>query len=286
MGLRTILGLKKKKPTEKKINIGSYTLVANYQHELDEYLERYQYYSKNFPRIAKYIEQKYKEYVIVDVGANIGDTLALLRSDNIDQHIHLIEGDPIYVGLLERNLHQFSNATLHKTFLGEETSQIQITIDSTRGTANINVGTGVTTDVITLDDLVKKNSIKNIKLLKTDTDGFDFKILRGSFDVLKRDKPVIFFEYDNVFLSQQNDDGLSIFKDFLNLGYKKAIYYDNFGKFLLSTDIDNSELLAQLYSYINKKEGCTIFYYDVCLFHEEDEELANEIISKEIKFYA
>lgn len=286
MGLRTVLGLKKKKPTEKKISIGSYTLLANYHHELDEYLEKFKYYSRNFPRIARYIEQKYKEYVIVDVGANIGDTLALLRSEDINQYVHLIEGDPTYVDLLEKNLHQFSNATVHKTFLGEETSEIQITIDSTRGTANLNVGAGVTTNVVKLDDLAKKNNINNIKLLKTDTDGFDFKILRGSFDILKRDKPIIFFEYDAVFLSQQNDDGLSIFGEFLNLGYKKAIYYDNFGKFLLSTDIDNSELLAQLYSYINKKEGCTIFYYDVCLFHQEDEELANEIISKEIKFYA
>jgi len=285
MGLRTLLRKKKVNPLEKKVKIGNYSLVSNYDHPIEEYLTQFKYYSRNFPRIAKYIEAKYPNYSIIDIGANIGDTVALLRTEQVLQNVHLVEGDPVYVKLLEKNLHLFQNVVVHKTFLGEETKDENIFIDNTRGTANINVGSGESTKVVKLDDLVAENEIQNIKLLKVDTDGFDFKILRGSFATIERDKPVLFFEYDAEFLAQQKDDGLKIFEDFKKLGYNKALYYDNFGKFLLSTDIANTELLEQLFAYINRKSDSSFPYYDVCLFHSNDDELSATVIKAEMKFY-
>ena len=47
--------------------------------------------------------------------------------------------------------------------------------------------------------------------IKIDTDGFDFKVLRGANNTLKTYKPVIFFEWDKIHLQAQNEDFLSIF---------------------------------------------------------------------------
>ena len=285
MGLRRYFRSKRKHPKEKHVKVGDYFLLSNYAHPIEDYLNQFKYYSRNLPRIAKYLETKYSNYTIIDVGANIGDTIALFRSERVNQLIHAVEGDPVYIDLLIHNLSLFKNVEVHKTFLGEITKEEKIIIDNTRGTANIITGEGDTVSVVKLDDLVNQSRIENIKLLKTDTDGFDFKILRGAFDTIKKNKPVLFFEYDAGCLTQQNDDGLTIFKDFLNLGYNKALYYDNYGKFLLSVEITNTDLLAQLYAYVSKKEDAAFPYYDVCLFHQDDNELADFCVKREMEFY-
>lgn len=286
MGLRRYFKSRRQQPKSKQVKVGNYSLLSNYEHPIEEYLTQFKYYSRNLPRLAKYLESKYNNYTIVDVGANIGDTIALFRSEGVDQFIHAVEGDPVYIELLSQNLPLFNHVKVHKTFLGEETKQENIVIDHTRGTANISTGNGEAISVVKLDDLVVRNSIEKIKLLKTDTDGFDFKILRGAFQTIERDKPVLFFEYDADYLQQQNDDGLKIFDDFQKLGYNRILYYDNFGKFLLSTEISNAFLLEQLYAYINRKSDCAFPYYDVCLFHENDNDLADYCIKKEMEFYA
>ncbi len=286
MGLKKIFRTKKILPKEKQVKVGNYKLVANYEHPIEEYLTQFKYYSRNLPRLAKYIESKYPKYSIIDVGANIGDTIALFRSAGVDQLIHSVEGNPVYIELLVHNLSLFKDVELHKTFLSEESKEESIVIDHTNGTANISTGAGEVTTVAKFDDLVAQNKIENIKLLKTDTDGFDFKILRGSFDTIKRDKPVLFFEYDVDYLRQQNEDGLKIFDNLKDFGYNIALYYDNFGKFLLSTEISNTHLLQQLYAYINRKEDSAFPYYDVCLFHENDNDLADFCIKKEMEFYS
>ena len=286
MGLRKFFRSKKKLPLEKTVKVGNYELIANYEHPIEEYLTQFPYYSRNFARIAKYIEAKYPVYQIIDVGANIGDSVALLRSAEVQQFVHLIEGDPTYTKLLAKNIPLFSNIKVYETFLGEENKEQNIAIDNTRGTAHINIGAGdQQIKIVKLDHLVAENKIENVKLLKTDTDGFDFKILRGAFNMIKNDQPVLFFEYDSVFLKQQNDDGLAIFEDFKGMGYNKIMYYDNFGKFLISTTLSDTNLLTQLFEYINKKESA-FPYYDVVLFHENDLDLANEIIKEEMKFFS
>lgn len=285
MRFQKLFRKKKIQSKEKQVKVGNYSLLANYEHPIEEYLTQFKYYSRNLPRLAKYIESKYLKYSIIDVGANIGDTIALFRSAGVNQLVHSIEGDPVYMELLAHNLSLFKDVKLYKTFLGEESKEESIVIDHTNGTANISIGPGETTTVVKIDDLVARNKIENIKLLKTDTDGFDFKILRGSFGTIKRDKRVLFFEYDAGYLKQQNDDGLKIFDNFKELGYNIALYYDNFGKFLLSTEIGNTHLLQQLYAYINRKEDSAFPYYDVCLFHRDDNDLADFCIKKEMEFY-
>lgn len=285
MGLRRLFKTKKIQPEEKQVKVGNFSLVSNFEHPIEEYLTQFKYYSRNLARIAKYLEHKYSKYSIIDVGANIGDTIALLRSHDVYQVIHSVEGDPVYTALLDRNLPLFKEVEVHRTFLGQESRDENIVIDNTRGTANISTGSGQMISVVKLDDLVAKNKIQGIKLLKTDTDGFDFKILRGAFQTIRRDKPVLFFEYDADYLKQQNEDGLGIFEDFKEIGYNKALYYDNFGKFLLSTEISNTDLLAQLYAYINRKSDCAFPYYDVCLFHKDDDDLADLCIEREMDFF-
>ncbi len=269
----------------KSVQVGNYKLSAPKEHQIEYHLKDHQYYSRNLPRIAKYVERKYPHFNIIDVGANIGDTIALFRSAGVNQQIYAIEGEPFYFDLLEQNLSQFNNVKAFEVFLGEETQLEGFLIEANQGTAKLNIAGGKTTQLQKLDDFIQEHQISDIKLLKIDTDGFDLKILRGSLELIKNHQPILFFEYDADYLEEQGENGISIFKDLQKLEYDKILFYDNYGKLLIAISVDKIELIEQLYAYIRKKEGA-FQYYDVCVFHKNDEELANEVIRSEMQFFA
>jgi FkbM family methyltransferase len=286
MGLKKTIKkwLKNRKPF-KQVQVGNYSLIANAIHPVEDNLRHHKYYSINLPRIAKYAESKYQTFGIIDVGANIGDTVALIRTAGVKQHVYSVEGEPTYLGFLNKNATLFSDLTIFETFLGENTDKLKGTTEVTDGTARLNKNANAHIEVKKLDDLANDNKLENIKLLKIDTDGFDFKILRGGLEFIKEQTPIIFFEYDAAYLEEQGENGTDIFDSLHESGYNTAIYYDNYGKMLLSLNIDNKLLIAQLYSYMRKKEGA-FGYYDVCVFHNNDNDLAQEIIEKETAFFS
>lgn len=60
--------------------------------------------------------------------------------------------------------------------------------------------------------LANSNGYIASKFLKTDTDGFDGKLLRGGIDFLGQSSPVIFFEYDPDLLAVQGDSWHDLLK--------------------------------------------------------------------------
>ena len=285
MGLRKLLGIKKRVPAFKQVKVGNYSLLANGIHPVEDNLYHNKYYSRNLPRIAKYMKSKYPVFGIIDIGANIGDTVALIRSEGVDQHVYSVEGEPTYLGMLKQNLSLFKDVTLFETFLGDTTDKLVGSTEVTDGTARFNKDAAAQIEVKKLDDLAKENNLQNIKLLKIDTDGYDFKILRGSFEFVKEQTPVIFFEYDAVYLELQGESGTDVFDSLYSLGYETALFYDNYGKLLLSVNTNNTATITQLYNYMRKKSGA-FPYYDVCVFHKSDDALANEILEKETAYFA
>ena len=47
---------------------------------------------------------------------------------------------------------------------------------------------------ISLDDFIDVNCIKNLELIKIDTDGYDYDVLKSGNKNIKKFKPIIFFE--------------------------------------------------------------------------------------------
>jgi FkbM family methyltransferase len=267
----------------KQVQVGAYKILADEKHPIEEYLNAHKFYSRNLARIAKLMERKYPRFSIVDVGANIGDTIALLRSAGVNQLVYSIEGDPLYFEIMKLNLPQFKNAEIFLALLGEENKTEQLYINKSEGTGKVATSSSHI-QIEKLDDIAIKHQFEGIKLLKTDTDGFDLKIIRGSFEIIKAQQPVLFFEYDAVFLEEQNENGVDIFLQLKLLGYNKALFYDNYGKLLLSLTIDNTATILQLYSYMKKREGA-FEYFDVCVFHEKDDELSIQVLNEEMKFF-
>lgn len=107
-------------------------------------------------------------------------------------------------------------------------------------------------------------------ILKIDTDGFDFKVLRGCNKILQDMKPVIFFEWWSIRLKELNEDPVSIFDYLRNFGYQRALFFDNYGKEFVSLALHEKDNLRTLSEYSCDLTS-QIRHYDVLLFHEKSQ---------------
>ncbi len=269
--------------------IGKYNLYMREDHKLPIFLKHLPYYSKNLPRLAFELKKKYNNLGMIDVGANIGDTVALVKSE-CDIPIYCIDGDGDFFELLEKNIKQFKDVKVYKQLLGEKKEVIKAVLTKNIETARIQHGKSgndtTSVSIIPLDKLVEENKeIGSSKLLKIDTDGYDMKIIRGSFEYIKNTKPVIFLEYDPLFFMEQGEIGVDTLLQLEDLGYGDIVFYDNLGKLILSTNLSNHLILRQLNNYIDQSSRTPFPYYDIAIFHSEDKDIAKSFIESEMSFF-
>ena len=262
---------------------GEHTFKIPFSHDLPFILSAYPRYASNLGRIAKYVQERYKDLTFIDIGANIGDSVFILKA-KAELPILCIEGDDYFFKILQNNVSQFSNVFSEKAYVGQETQEMKKEALRENGTAYL-ISSTKNIPVISLSSLLKKYpSFSLAKMLKIDTDGFDGFIIRGAVDFLKIAKPIIFFEYDPYLLSQQDDDGLSIFESLREIGYKAIIVYDNFGEYMMSLNLDQTRILQEIHCYFLGRSN--LLYADICAFHIEDSSLFERIRVLEIDFFS
>ena len=71
----------------------------------------------------------------------------------------------------------------------------------------------------TLDWISKTNGYKNIKLIKIDTDGHEFKVLKGAKEIIIRDRPIIVFEIGKFVMKEHHVDNFFFFDFFETINY-------------------------------------------------------------------
>ena len=266
--------------------IGNYQLKLPFSHALPFIFRLYPLYSTNLVRIATQVHEKYPDLNFIDIGANIGDTVALLRTAATFP-ILCIEGDDYFFSVLQANSSQFPTVHLAKKYVGESSQLVSAVAISGSGTAHLTQLNGSDSNGIQLEKLstilTDYPTFHNAKMLKVDTDGFDNKVLRGSIDFLKAARPVIFFEYDPHLLAQQQEDGVSIFNMLADIGYAKMLVYDNNGELIMSVNLSDKRLIEELHGFYSGRRGSR--YCDICVFHSEDESLFDSIRKSELKFF-
>jgi FkbM family methyltransferase len=282
-----------------KFKLGNTTLLIPLTHPLPALVKLYPHYSSNLGRVAHHVKSKYGDaFKVIDIGANVGDSIALLRQHS-DFPVLCIEGDDRFAEILSKNAAQFSNVHLVKTFVGQEDGTFEMEFEKRGGTARLRVMDVASpeqfNDVLSVEKI--NTSIKKLssvlseypnfldsKMLKIDTDGFDYAVIKGSVEFIKFSKPVIFFEYSPSFLREQNEHGLSVFNLLQSLGYIKALLYDEQGRLMISIDLSNSNLLEDVCAYLSG-DSKAWQYIDICAFHSEDIDLFENIRIAEQKFF-
>lgn len=267
-----------------QLNLWGYKFKAHLSHELPMLMKSYPGYNQNISRISTVIQSKYNDLCAIDVGANIGDTVAILRRDSTFP-ILCVEGDPKYFDLLVLNVKQFSEVYFENSYLGKENLSVAGKNEHHHGT-NMLVISDEKSDQINikaLDSILSSYpQFLNSKFFKIDTDGFDFEVLKGSSNLIKTSSPVIFFEYEPRFLNKNGEDSMSIFSYLENFGYNKLIFFDSSGDMLVSADMSDKNTITELKNFLSVKD--TGRYVDICAFTFDDNDLFNKIILNESEY--
>ncbi len=264
------------------LNIGNQTIKIPLSHDLRDILKLYPEYNFNLSRIVKYVNEQVSDVKVIDIGANIGDTVAFIKNYS-DVPILCIDGDEKYMKLLSENTAQFKNVYSCKTLVGAETKEVNLKLKSEKGTAYVEEG-GKAVQMRSLENiLLDFPEFKSSKIIKSDTDGFDTIILRSCVNYLKSVKPILFFEFDPHLIKKNNDDAFDFIKFLEESGYHYFIFYVNIGDYLVSCTSEQKELLSQLINYFSGRK--LDIFADVCAFTTEDKQIFENIVEKEVSHF-
>ena len=234
------------------------------------------HYNGELGRLVTLAVGKYPRLAMVDIGAHCGDTAAIAKS-SADIPILCIEGDRRVHDLLVRNVAQFADVTTRCEFLGERAEESPLSIADESGSLMLvpspNAG-NANISLTTLDKCVMEmTDVDRYHLLKVDTEGFDCRILRGGAQYIRRVKPIIMMEYHRKNMRRTGELGLDTLGWLREEGYRDVLVYDNGGRLLTSAKLDSMDLLQDLHDYADGYES-SIFYYDLCVFHSQDADVA------------
>lgn len=199
---------------------------------------------------------KNRNLVFIDVGANKGDYIKLIldnNKDNSNQILAFEPGSEIFNYLQSRydqqNIHLYNAACGEKTEVryfysdgngGEFSSLYQSAI-----TNSMKKNNRTKVRVVKLDDIISKHKLKKIHLLKIDTEGSEFEVLKGCQKAIaKKMVEIIQFEFNSMNVASR-----VFLKDFMTL-LKGYSFYRLLPNGILRVDY-NDPLYWEIFSFQN-----------------------------------
>jgi FkbM family methyltransferase len=168
-------------------------------------------YEAEFSEFIKLIPQG--DNIILDIGANIGITTVMLAKKFPDVSIHAFEPIPPNINTTKRIIkyYKLKNVQLHEIALGEQAGKLKMVvpvINNVRmqglshayveGDENdLNKGDIYFMEMMKLDDVSALNGDKKIVAIKIDVENFEYNVLKGGEQLLKKHKPAIYCELWN-----------------------------------------------------------------------------------------
>ncbi len=168
-------------------------------------------------------------FIIIDVGSNIGQTAMTLANMTFDKAIiYGFEPDPVNFEKAIKNLklNTFRNIKYQNIGLGAKKGELFLRVDTptNRGGNRIDQQNksenSIEIKIERLDDLVLDMNIEKIDLIKIDVEGFELEVLKGAENVLRKHKPLLFIEVDDKNLLQQGASSFKLINFLNNIGYK------------------------------------------------------------------
>jgi FkbM family methyltransferase len=200
-----------------RYRIGTVELELPLSHELPFYRKDHPAYAENVGRIAAELGGP-----VVDIGANVGDTAAIVRAAS-DVPILCVEGDDRFFAILRRNAARIDPPLeLEHAYVD---APPRASVERGRGTARLVAG-GTAVRTRTLAEILSDHpGFAEPALVKIDTDGHDVAIVLAELQLLEHLRPALFFEYD----PHLGADPV-VFQRLAEIGYRTAHVYENTGE--------------------------------------------------------
>ena len=194
--------------TEAQSKWGKFSVMKN------DFIGKYFIRGKHFEEeyvleLIKFIEDG---DVILDVGANIGSyAVPFAKEVGENGKVHAFEPQGVIYDLLERNVDQngLSNRIMTYNLAVGNKDGIMTTMNSLCDTntpvdyvtdrhvnyGGMNLGKGgEPVKLVSLDRWIEREGIYGVKLIKIDVEGAERLVIDGARELIKRDRPVVFYE--------------------------------------------------------------------------------------------
>jgi len=218
---------------------------------------------------------------LLDIGANIGEGLALVDPQPADR-FWLVEGSSEFLPYLRRNSGGYSNAVVVNSYLGERHAVLRGSEVVTAGNSFIQTEGGGELVFETLDRLFPEASLVPPNLLKIDVEGHEARIFAGGENLLLRDKPIIFMEWHPRLLWRESADVFASLEHLIGAGYEDALVYDNHGFLFGGIALSDRTRLEELAQYARMRD---LFYFDLAVFGPNRVDLRDTFKVAEKSFY-
>ncbi|WP_338177895.1 FkbM family methyltransferase [Jatrophihabitans sp.] len=179
---------------------------------------------------------------VLDIGANIGDS-ALQISAASGAHVLCVEGDRYWAEYLHKNVDGNPKMSVEEVLLlpdGAHAFESSATAVRTNGTTRFVSGESGTDAMpsATASQLRDRNpDFAAVRLVKSDTDGFEPQLVPAVAATWRESKPVLFFEYDPILARAVGIDPDAMWGALAALGYSRVAVWDNAGDPLGQLDI-------------------------------------------------
>jgi FkbM family methyltransferase len=144
------------------------------------------------PFTATKSEIKSEKPIIFDIGMNHGQTLKKIKSSIPNCIIHGFEASKYCFKQLEKDFSYDKNITLNNLAVGDKETILEFNEYSwdamnsflVRAYGSAKIIEKYDVNVITIDKYCEDNNISKIHILKSDTEGFELKVLKGAKEMM------------------------------------------------------------------------------------------------------
>lgn len=236
-----------------------------WSHRLPDYARLAPAYGQNIVALAEALAG-IGPLQLIDVGANVGDT-ALQVLAAVDGEVLCVEGDPHWLTWLHRNVDREPRVTVHSGLLWSGEGRPDLSPVRRGGTTRFAAGSADAAQVITAADLRAAHpGFDRVRLVKSDTDGHDVRLVPALAEAYADEAPVLFFEYDHGLSRLAGNDPLEVWARLAALGYAEVGVWDNHGAALGRVPLAR---MAEVAAGLDRARPAWD-YWDVAVVHAGD----------------
>jgi len=247
------------------------------------------YREQGLIQVVSALQQLHRRGVAVDIGANVGDTLAIIaRYSALD--VLCVEPSDYFLPYLRHNIarHFADRARVLDWFITARDDEPGRALYHWGGTARpVDGPYSENGTVAPIGRLVGEAG--DISLLKIDTDGADLAIIEGCLEAQAPTFP-IYFELE-IPTADRREARAScaraqrFFSRMADAGYRQAFVWDDPGRFYGRIDLSADMTVKNLLNYLTRLRHRPIWGFDICLTHNGDSvmtEALSKLISEDL----
>ena len=144
---------------------------------------------------------------VYDIGANIG-FFTIIAARLVGQSGHVYAFEPVSENVINIqrnvNLNRYANVTVFENAVSRSTGKGELLLTKHPGGHTLssagnphNVVRSITVDLVSIDDMISKKTIKPPEVVKIDVEGAEIGVLQGMKQTIKQYRPIIIYEIDD-----------------------------------------------------------------------------------------